>query len=189
MDSASEISSITNNNRNETVSSSGFGKLFSGGNLTTIVHILSEITVFVAMGMWVRGRTNSLQKQINDLRDIVEQQTEAINQHTELLQVIMASRGEPAKQQPQPQQQPSFTPPPSQPTGVTMDFLTFTEARPIDKPVETPVETTAEPPRVEMLSPPTVPEPEPEPEQDDSNTGPSSADLDAELAAELDALE
>ena len=97
----SSVSSITPQTRGTQVSTDtaphrGNMSLFGGGNLITIVHILSEITVFVAMGMWVRSRTNSLQKQVNDLRDIVEQQTAVINDHTEALQMLMNSRAQPS---------------------------------------------------------------------------------------------
>lgn len=204
MDNASSVSSITPDNRcaepaQSLSNPSGGFSMFSGGNLITLVHILSEITVFVAMGMWVRSRTNSLQKQVNDLRDLVEQQTDVINQHTEALQILMSRMnygGVP--QQPVTMAEPLIDPTEPvinrAPVEPPTDMLSFPGEDSPKSPPEPAVQRvaiiTAEAPvssppvpRVEMLSPVI--------EEDESGSDsdkPSDAELDAELAAELEAL-
>lgn len=185
MDTASTVSSITPQSRERPVTSSGSTSsgggfsLLAGGNLVTLVHILSEITAFVAMGMWVRSRTSSLQKQVNELRDVVQQQTAVINDHTEALNMLLNSRptAPPAPTTPQPQPDPVATqqPQPQQ------DFMSF--------PPEPTAEREDSPPhrpRVEMLSP--INEAEETAESEPDNDQPDPDELDDELEAELAAL-
>jgi len=208
----SSVSSITPQSRGKQVCTStakqgGGMSLFGSGNLITIVHILSEITVFVAMGMWVRSRTNSLQKQVNDLRDIVEQQTAVINDHTEALQILMNSRvQQPSYFQPAQSAGNIVRPPPQQtendnshiepvnnstpPSQLPPDFMSF--GNPGDK--QDSQEQELEVPRVEMLSPiqestESVESGEDEILEDDIETGPNETELDQELEAELAALQ
>lgn len=103
-------SSITAETRHDFATVNPTSSWFSG-NTITLVHILSEVTAFAAMAMWVRNRTNSLQKQVNDLKDVVSQQTTILNEHTTVLQSMMAGH-----------HQPSFPPSPVHVTGDMMKF-------------------------------------------------------------------
>ena len=164
------------------------GSGFLGGNLVAIARVLCEIAVIVAMAMWVRSRTNSLQKQVNELRDVVDQQTAVLNQHTQTLQMLMGgqmnfapSAAQPTVPAAQPQSAPPaeyFTPEPSQ---VPVDSVATQPARPVEPhdPTVSPSKPNA--PRVEVLSPVN--------ETDDTpDTPDDTAVLDSEIEAELAAL-
>ena len=65
------------------------GSFFGGMNVVSVVHMLCDIVLFIAMGVWMRNKTSSLQSQVNDLRDIVDAQTDVLNEHTRILQTLI----------------------------------------------------------------------------------------------------
>lgn len=177
---------------------------FLGGNLVAIARILCEIAVIVAMAMWVRSRTNSLQKQVNELRDVVDQQTTVLNQHTQTLQMLMggqmnfAAQPEQAAQAAQAEQAAQAaqaTPPAAQPQSAPpAEYFTpepsqvpagDVASQPVEHPVadHDPTVSPSKPgaPRVEVLSPVN--------ETDETDaTLEDTTDLDSEIEAELAAL-